>query len=301
MFRGKLLAVLFFSSLAWTQTGPSSTPATQASVTVGFFALNHDKRSYADLKPEDLILLDNAKPLQSILSVKKGTDLPLRVGFLIDASNSERNNALYRDAVLTGWDFLQQLLKGSDDKIFVGKVTSEREASDFMSATEFRSYRMHADAGGGTALYDGIGFACDSRMKNAEPAAARRVLIVLSDGDDNSSDISRDAAIAKALEAGVVIFTVSTTDDSSARYVSSARGDNTLQHLAEETGGEAFLHLNRKKIGQVYATITEVVNNMYFVTFVPSEGGSRGFHRLELKASGKGKIRFSAPKGYSHP
>jgi VWFA-related protein len=266
-------------------------------VTVGFFAQAGDKHAYADLKREDLILLDSAKPIQSILSLRKGTELPLRIGFLIDASNSQRNNALYRDAVLTGWDFLQHLLKGSDDKVFVEKVAAEHEASAFMSATEFRSYRLHADTGGGTALYDGIGFACDSRMKNAEPPAARRVLIVLSDGEDNLSDISRDAAIAKALDAGVAIFTVSTADSPDNH---PARADSTLEHLAKDTGGEAFLHLNRKKIEQVYATISEVVNNMYFVTFVPAEGSAQGFHRIELKTSGKDKIRFSAPKGYSH-
>ncbi len=300
MLRSYLLAVLGFSIVASAQSGPTAPSISRPPVTVGFFALDRDKHPYVDLKQEDLTILDNKQPARSVISLKKGSDLPLRVGLLIDASNSQRRSALYKPAVLAGWDSLNQILKGVDDEVFVEKVTMEHEASDFMSAAQFKSYGLHAAPEGGTALYDGVGFACDSRMKTDEPRASRRVLVVLSDGDDDGSQISREAAIAKALEAGVVIFSVSTADDSSAPYVHGPKGDSTLEHFAEETGGEAFPHLNRKKVEQTFSSISEAVNNMYFVTFEPPDGSEKGLHRIELKTSGKNKVRFRAPKGYYH-
>jgi Ca-activated chloride channel homolog len=293
-----LLAAVYASSFVLAQAAPADSSAKPAEVTVGFFALDRDKHPYADLKQSDLTILDNKQPVRSIISLKKGSELPLRLGLLIDASNSQRKSELYKPGVLAAWDLLNQILKNPDDKAFVEKVTVEAEASDFMNAAQLRGYRLNAAPEGGTALYDGVGFACDSRMRTDEPRASRRVLVILSDGDDDASQISRDAAIAKALEAGVVIFSLSTADESSAPYVHGAKGDSTLEHLAEETGGEAYLHLNRKKIDQTYAAITEAINNMYVLSFDPGNQGEKGFHRIELKVSGKDKVRVRAPKGY---
>ena len=208
--------LLIFAFAQEAQTDSSPRPAT---VTVGFLALDHDKHPYADLKQSDLTILDNKQNVQTIISLKKGSELPLRLGFLIDASNSQRHNTLYKPGVMAATDFLNEILKGPEDKLFVVKVTMIPEASNFMSMAEFRNYRLNAAPEGGTALYDGVAYACDSRMKTDELAAARRVLIVLSDGEDNLSHITRDAAVAKAIETGVVIFSVSTGDDSASRYM----------------------------------------------------------------------------------
>lgn len=298
MGRCWLLAVLCFSIAASAQSDPAKLSTDRAPVTVVLFALDREKHSIADLKPDQLTILDNKQPVRSVISLRKGSELPLRVGFLIDASNSQRRSELYKSAVLAGWDFLKQVLEGPDNKVFVEKITEKYEASDFMNMAQFQSYGLHAAPEGGTALYDGIAFACDSRMGTDEPPASRRVLIVLSDGDDNLSHISRDTAIAKALEAGVVIFSVSTEDESSAPYSGGEKGYSTLEHLAEETGGEAFAHLSRKKVEQSFTKISEAINSMYFVTFEPVNASEKGMHRIELKASGKDKIRFRAPKGY---
>jgi len=292
-----VLAVFCVSAVALSQVAPTDSSSKPPAVTVGFFALDRDKHPYADLKQSDLTILENKHPVQSIISLKKAPALPLRLGFLIDTSNSQLRSTLYHPGLLAATDFLNRILKDPDDKAFVEKVTEESQASDFMNTAQLRSYRLNAAPEGGTALYDGVAFACDSRMRADEPRASRRVLIVLSDGDDTMSHIPRDAAIKKALESGVVIFSVSTADDSSAPYANTGKGDRTLEHFADDTGGEAFNHLNRKKIEQSFSAIAEALDNMYVVTF-NSVTGEKGFHRIELKMSGKDKIRIRAPKGF---
>jgi len=236
--------------------------------------------------------------VRTIVSFKNGSELPLRLGLLIDASNSQRTSTLYKPGLGAASDFVSKLLTGPDDRGFVVKVTVIPEASELMTGAQFMNYKLNVTPGGGTALYDGVGFACDSEMKSSGVEASRRVLIVLSDGDDNLSHIPRRAAIDKALQAGVVIFSVSTLDEFST-FSYGERGNSTLEHLSDETGGEAFLHLNPKKIDESFPTIAEAVRNMYFVTFEPADATHKGFHRLELKVSGKNKIQIRAPKGFN--
>lgn len=299
MCRVYLAAVLLFASVAWGQSNPAVPSSKSTPVTIDFFALDNDKHPYADLKPDDFTVSDN-KELRSIVSLKKGSELPLRIGLLIDSSNSQRRSQLYRPVVLAGWNFVSQILKGPDDKAFLEKVAIDPEASEFMGAAQFKGYVLHAEPEGATALFDGLSFACASRMKADDKWPSRRVLIVLSDGDDNQSHHSRDEAIAAALEAGVVIFSLNTADDSSATYVHGPKGESTLEHFAEATGGHSFLHLNRKNIEQAFSAITEALDGMYFVTFVPDDGGKKGLHSIELRPTGKNKIRFRAPKAYYH-
>jgi Ca-activated chloride channel family protein len=179
----------------------------------------------------------------------------------------------------------------------VVKVTAIPEASEFMSKAQLVNYKLNVVPEGGTALYDGIGIASDSTMKSAGTEPSRRVLIVLSDGDDNLSHISRRTAIEKALQAGVVIFPVSTEVKWSASAYGE-RGDSTLGHFADETGGAAFVHLNPRTIEQSFSAIAAAINDMYVVTFEPVDVGAKGLHRIEQKGSGKDKVQFRAPKGF---
>jgi VWFA-related protein len=290
-----LLALFYLLATACAQTPPTDLSSKLTSVTVGFFALDGDKHSYADLKQSEFVILDNKQPVRSIISLKKGSELPLRLGLLVDASASERHSSLYKPEVVAAADFLKQIMQGPEDKLFVVKVTVLADASDFMTAAQFSDYRLSMIPQGGTALYDGVSCAAD-KMRTAEQGS-RRVLIVLSDGDDNLSHIPRSAAIEKALQAGVAIFSVSTQDEFSA-YAYGGKGDSTLEHFADETGGAAFVHLNPKKIEQSFSAMAAAIDDMYFVTFEPVDASERGLHRIELRSSGKDKIRFHAPKGY---
>jgi VWFA-related protein len=162
--------------------------------------------------------------------------------------------------------------------------------SEFMNKTRWLNYRADLKPGGATALFDAVGLACTSRMEADGIKPARRVLVLVSDGDDNMSHILLDEAISIAQEAGVVIFAVSTGN--------MRRGNNILRWLAESTGGEAFFDLGPNNVGKTFSAIGTEIENMYLVGFEPAGQDHKGFHSVELKVSGSGKVRVRAPKGY---
>jgi VWFA-related protein len=193
---------------------------------------------------------------------------------------------------------INHLLSGPDDKVVVPKVANEPEATALMNRDDLLKYKVDLTPGGGTALYDGVSVASDQMIKLDTPRLTRRVLIVLSDGDDDASRISRDQALAAALKAGVVIFAVSTADDSASILSHSDKGNSTLKQFAEKTGGQAFLHLRTKDIDKVFAEIQEQIAEMYSVAFAPGDEVEKGFHPIKLTWSGPDRVRVRAPAGY---
>ena len=292
-----LLALLFSSTFVHAQASAGgSSPATKP-VTITVFAFSRDKHAIADVEKNDLMILDNKRPVTSISSLEKASTVPLRIGLVIDNSNSQRKSGLYQPAIQAATNVLKQILNGPDDKVVVVKTSFVPWASELMSRAQFASYKTDVSPQGGTALYDAVALACVKLQTDQKPPT-RRALILLSDGDDNISHITREGAVATAIKDGVVIFSVGTLDDSSARYAHGASGDSTLEHLADETGGEAFVELNRKSMERSFSTIEEAINNMYFVTFEAADSSEKGCHAVELKTSAKGKVRLRAPKSF---
>ena len=125
---------------------------------------------------------------------------------LIDTSNSVAHSSLYAPAVQGVTDFLNESLTGPQDKAFFVSFSALPYGTRFLTRAEVTSLKLNFSTGGGTALYDALQRACLERMKSDPAPPARRVLLVLSDGDDNLSHVDRNAAIAAAQGAGAVVF-----------------------------------------------------------------------------------------------
>jgi VWFA-related protein len=181
-----------------------------------------------------------------------------------------------------------------EDKAFVASFALTPEVSAFMNRDELLKFKIDLTPGGATALHDAVVSACKERMQADSTQPARRVLVVLSDGGDNMSHFTREETIATALRAGTVIFTVSTSESPNGNLDSSR-----LEQFADKTGGQAFLHLNRKDLPKVFSSIKEQIGNMYALTFVPAATGKAGDYRpIELKITSGKKTKLRAPKGY---
>ena len=139
-------------------------------------------------------------------------------------------------------------------------------------------------------MFDAVYVACKKRMQADPVQPSRRVLVILSDGRDNMSHVTRDTAVAAALEARTVIFAVNTKENSN---IADSVG---LNWFADKTGGYAFLYPNLPK---VFSSIREQIENMYAVTFVPADVGKpERYHSIELRDTSDRKMKLRAPKGY---
>jgi Ca-activated chloride channel family protein len=195
-------------------------------------------------------------------------------------------------------DFINRVLVGNNDRIFVEQISTVPTATQLMSKAELLAYKFDLRPAGGTALYDGLALACNDRMQKDNVEPSLRAIVVLSDGGDNMSRIDSKQSITSAQRAGVVAFGVSTEDDDNLSGRGS-QGNAFLKQLAEGTGGIAFLHLKRKDMARVFEKIQEQVGNMHLISYIPPDANLNSpYHPIELKSASGTKMKLRAPKGY---
>src|SRR6185437_1380837 len=217
-----------------TQGAQSNVPTVRVrsdEVNVVFTVVDKDGRFVRDLQQNQFRILDNHLPPQKVLDFRAQTDLPLYVGLLIDASNSIRDRFQFEKDAAS--EFLYDIIRPKSDAAFVLAFDEKWDLTqDFTGDLDkLRNGIKEIRAGGGTALWDAIYFACrDKLMKEPARDAVRRAIILVSDGDDNYSHVYRDEAIDMAQRAGVIIYTISTSLMSN-----TTKGDENMKMLAEAT------------------------------------------------------------------
>src|SRR5205085_11703955 len=137
-----------------------------------------------------------------IMDFRRETDLPLRVGLLVDDSGSVKSRfAFEQNAAIS---FLKQVVQPRTDRAFViGFNSHSKLMKDFTdNNVQLASAIDNLRAGGGTALYDAIYLACKEKLlKTGDQVPVRRAIIVLSDGEDNQSQVSLASAVQMAQRA----------------------------------------------------------------------------------------------------
>src|ERR1700751_5770684 len=168
-------------------------------VNVLFIATDKHGKFVRNLTQNDFNFLDDHKPVQSIVNFRRETDLPLKLGLLIDVSGSVHTRFDFEQDAATS--FLQHVLRAGFDKAFVMGFNAKQDVTqDFTDDVQRLSQGVRSlHDGGGTALYDAIYHAChDKLLKQQSDRPVRKALIVLSDGDDNQSEYTLMQAVEMA-------------------------------------------------------------------------------------------------------
>ena len=266
-------------------------------VNVLFIATDKHGKFVRNLTQNDFNFLDDHKPVQSIVNFRRETDLPLKVGLLIDVSGSVHTRFDFeQDAAIS---FMQHVVRPGFDKAFVmGFNATQDLRQDFTDNVQLLSRGVHSlHDSGGTALYDAIYHACQDKLaKEQSDRPQRRALIILSDGDDNQSDYTLAQAVEMAQRSEVIIYAIS-TDDSGLVL----RGDKNLEKLAAATGGRAFFPFKMKDIKNSFAAIEDELRSQYVVSYHPADFDPDGRYRsIEISALKK-DLQVRARKGYYAP
>ncbi len=159
-----------------------------------------------NLSPESLVITEN-KVQATDIRLLGPAELPLRLGILIDVSNSERDRN-FPKLFAAAKDFAARALRGAEDRVFFMKFDATPEDTGWITRDQILGVPETQRAGGvGTAIYDSVVSACVNRIGAADwSKPARRVLVLISDGEDNQSHVGRDVALTDAIQEGVVIF-----------------------------------------------------------------------------------------------
>ncbi|HVO56083.1 MAG TPA: VWA domain-containing protein [Dongiaceae bacterium] len=277
--------------------------------------LDRRNKLVPDLDKNDFKISDDNVP-QEIRFFSKQSDLPLRIGMLLDTSNSIRDRIKFEQEAAV--DFLYSVLRRGRDQAFAMTFDDEPQVIQAFTGDGgmLRDEINKTRAGGGTAVYDAIYEACAKHLSNPprppgdQPDVVRRVMVLISDGDDNLSNHTRAEAIEMAQRTNVVIYTISTstqwiqlstTDPSKAanRKMHLTEGDEILKDLAEETGGRAFFPYHVDDLNQSFQDIGDELRNQYTITYSPSNFVANGkYHRIKIEIPNHNGYQVRARRGY---
>jgi len=251
-----------------------------------------------DLKKDNFKVVDDSKPAAEIRSFRAEANLPLEVGLLVDASNSVRDRFKFEQQAAV--EFLNQTIRPKYDEAFVvGFDVTPEVTQDFTDNTERLSVGVRSlRPGGGTAMYDALYFACrDKLMKAKHNGPVRRAIILLTDGDDNQSHVTREEAIEMAQRAEVIVYTISTNLSGAGHH-----GDKVLERIADATGGRAYVPFQITEVSNAFAAIQEELRSQYALSYKPADFIADGRYRnIEILALGQKGMRVRSRHGYYAP
>jgi Ca-activated chloride channel homolog len=263
-----------------------------------FFSATDGHKFVPGLNQENLRVSDDNKPVARISAFGYQRDLPLRLGLLVDTSSSV--NRQFRDQQRAAVQFLHQVVRRGLDLAFVAGFANQSVVTqDYSDDPERLAAGVAAlRNGGSTALFDAVSSACDKMTSATDAQPAARILIVLSDGDDNQSRTTLNQAIEKAQIREITIYTMNTSVNMSEPGVSPER--RALKQLAVETGGRGFEQAGKREVIKAFAAIEEEMRNRYALSYQPSDLKEDGrFHRIQIAAEKSGRrFHVHTRRGY---
>jgi len=253
-------------------------------------------RFITGLKRENFGLLDDGRPPEAVLGFTQQTNLPLRVGIMLDTSSSIRQRFQFeQDSAI---EFLLQVLHLNDMAFVEGFDISTDVAQGFTNNVDLLNQGIRKlRPGGGTALFDALYKTCrDQMLPLPEPGSVRRALILVSDGDDNYSRAQESDAIKMCQRANTIVYAISTN-------VSPSRdkGDDVLKAISEATGGQAFYPTKIEDVAIGFRNIEQELRSQYSLEYRPADFRQDGAFRTIYLQALDPRYHVRAQKGYFAP
>lgn len=277
------------------QQGEYKIPINVNEVNLIFTVTDSKGHFIKDLQLNDFALLDDQKAPAQVFSFQQQTNLPLRVGLLIDASTSIRTRFQFEQQAAT--EFLLDVVKPKTDRAFVmGFDVTPDLKQDWTNNLDLLETGINAlRPGGGTALYDAVYTACREKLldtaRGQEPV--RKALVLLSDGDDNQSRAYLDDAIKMCQRAQTIVYAISTNTSPSRE-----RGDDVLKKISEATGGVAFFPKRLEDITNGFHDVADELRSQYALAYRPADFKLDGSFRPIYLFCNQRRYIVRAPKGY---
>ncbi|HWW15600.1 MAG TPA: VWA domain-containing protein [Candidatus Dormibacteraeota bacterium] len=264
-----------------------------------FFAATDHGKSRTDLTGKDVELRDKGDRPAAVTGFRSESELPLRLGLVIDTSASVKERFKFEQEAAT--KFMEKVVTGPDDLAFViGFANSVLLVQDFTDDQKLISHAVgQLVPSGGTALWDAVAFAADKLAHRREAQPVARVLVVISDGEDNSSSGTLQQAISRAQRGEVAIYAVSTREAIASPENDRLVGEHALTTLAELTGGTDFSPGSVRRLDSGLVKLEQVIRSRYLISYKPAAFKRDGqYHAIDIQVEKDGhKLRVYARKG----
>src|SRR5579875_1141590 len=278
---------------------PSQAPTIRVfsrEVNLVFTVTDSKGRFITNLQQQNFGLLDDQRPPERVVHFRQETNLPLRVGIMLDTSNSIRSRFEFEQQAAV--DFLLQILRPADRAFVEGFDVQTDISQDYTNSIPLLDTGIHKlRPGGGTSLFDSLYKTCRDQMltlKDDNPV--RRALVLVSDGDDDYSRAHESDAIKMCQRAETIVYTISTNVGPS-----KDKGDDVLQQIADATGGRAFFPTRMEDMAIGFANIEQELRSQYSLEYVPADFKQDGSFRTIYLVSLDQRYQVHARKGYFAP
>ena len=289
---------------------PAATPATPAVsqadqtlsvevnlVNILFTVADRKGKFVTNLKKEDFKVFEDER-IQSVTNFSSENNLPLTIALLVDTSGSIRDKLRFEEEAAIEF-FYSTLQRGKDKALVIAFDSGVGLLQDFTDDPEKLADKIRQiRAGGGTSLYDAIYLAVNQKLAGQ---SGRRVAILITDGDDNSSRVSLTETLEAAQKNEVTVYSISTNSTAFFGSKDQERGDKTLKKLAEETGGKAFFPLKVQDLASSFLDIHDELRSQYQIGYRPTNAKQDGtFRRIRVDVADK-RYKARARTGYYMP
>jgi VWFA-related protein len=224
-------------------------------------------------------------------------DIPVSMGLIIDNSGSMRDKRAKVEAAALA------LAKDSnrDDEVFIVNFNDEAfmdlpSNKDFTNdIKEMEEALTRIDSRGGTAMRDAI--LKSIGWLKAKAHKDKKVLVVVTDGNDNSSEVSLENLVKAAQQSGVLLYSVGLLSDEEHREAASAK--RALEALATATGGETYFPKELSEVDRIAHQVAHDIRNQYTIQYTPSNTAmDGGYRQIKVAVNAAGHPTARTRSGY---
>jgi VWFA-related protein len=294
--RGQSAATATAAAASATDAATPTLKVQANEVDLVFTVTDKNGKFITGLNQSSFGLLDNHMPPEAVLHFYQQTNLPLRVGIMLDTSSSIRQRFQFeQESAIT---FLLQVLHRNDRAFVEGFDVQTDVEQGFTNNIDLLSQGIHRlRPGGGTALYDSLYSACKDQMLTLrEEGVVRKAIVLVSDGDDDFSHALETDAIKECQRAETIVYAIS-TDVSPSRD----KGDKVLRDIAEATGGQAFYPIKIEDVALGFISIEEELRSQYLLEYRPANFKLDGSFRTIYLHANDPRYHVRAHTGYFAP
>jgi VWFA-related protein len=270
----------------------------------------------SNLEKSDFKIYEDAKE-QQIKNFTRETDLPLTLGLLVDTSSSQER--LIDTEQRAASQFFSKVIREKDQAFLIQFGAEAELLQDLTNSTRslqkgLQQLRLSVPVGGlhpgpvptmqnqaGTILYDAVYLAANDELKRE---VGRKAIILITDGVDTGSKITRDKAIEAAQKGDVIIYSIFYQDRQAygggfgTVSLGGGGGEGELRRMSSETGGQVF-HVDRNhSLDDIFKELQDEMRSQYAITYQPPSPKRDGtYHKIDIKLANK-DYKPQARKGY---
>jgi VWFA-related protein len=263
---------------------------------VQFFSVSRHGRLVSGLDASDIQIRDDGKAPAKMLQFLPQSKLPLRLALLVDTSGSVQSRFKFEKQAAS--KLVQKVVSNPSDLGFVAGFSNDITVTQDFTAdpVKISTGLEQLKNGGGTRLFDSVSLACWKLAKYPDRERVARVLVVLSDGEDNSSHRTLKQSIQDAEATGVTVYMVSTKEGNGPK----TDADKVLEALAERSGGDAMFPGDTATLGTTLDKLGDLIRSRYLVAYNPADFVPNGTYRtIRISAEKDGeRLQVHARKGY---